>query len=153
MMAEVTGSGDLKVQLASVAGAGEVSQSAKDFLESRRQVPAGESEPDILYHYTSAAGLIEILKTGNIWATSIRHRSDAVEAVAPSFKDGAFKEEAEWRVVSPLTPTRNCDNEKYRAGRYCPIPYAEFDLPAYSGQLRLENIIVGPTVGDLKQQL
>lgn len=80
-MVEVTGSGDLKAQPASVAGAGEVSQSARDFLESRRQVPAGESEPDILYHYTSAAGLIEILKTGKIWATSIRHLSDASEFI------------------------------------------------------------------------
>lgn len=305
MMAEITGGGDLKAQPATVTGVGEVSPSAKDFIESRRQVPAGESEPDILYHYTSAAGLIGILEKGKIWATSIRHLSDAsefiytlsladrssqnflnpnfsfdrylidslsvvhtsdlmppalcyvasfsehgnllsqwrtycpsgagfslgfsreelaaaaeakksqdqpwrllrcsydlegqakvlsgflkearaaleilpdnkknaylahmrnspellepgpgwvqavtekyvrsVETVAPSFKDSAFEEEAEWRVVSPLTPIWNYQDEKYRAGRYCPIPYAEFNLPAADRQLRLEKIMIGPT--------
>ena len=80
-MAELTGTGDLKAQSTSVKGVGEVSPSAKDFIESQRQVPAGESEPDILYHYTSAAGLIGILETGKIWATSIRHLSDASEFI------------------------------------------------------------------------
>ena len=88
----------------------------------------------------------ELLEPEPDWVQTVAKRYVRnVEAVAPSFKDGAFKEEAEWRVVSPLTPIWNCDDEKYRAGRYCPIPYTEFDLPAYSGQLRLENIIVGPT--------
>lgn len=285
---------------------GDVSPTAKDFIESRRQVTVGEDGPDILYHYTSAAGLIGMLKNRKIWATSIRHLSDAsefvytlsladsssqnvlnpyfsfdrylidslsvvhesdlvppalcyvasfsehgnllsqwrtycpsgagfslgfsrdelaeaagakknsndepwrlsrcfydrdgqveilssflsearaeldllpgdeknthlehmrnspellepephwvkavtqkyvrnVEIVAPSFKDVAFEEEAEWRVVSPLTPIQSYQDEKYRAGRYCPIPYADFELPADGEQLRLERIIVGPT--------
>ena len=54
------------------------SKSAKTFIEWRsRQTSA--AAPRLLFHYTSTEGLIKIVESGEIWATSIRHLSDASE--------------------------------------------------------------------------
>lgn len=80
-MVEITGSGDLLAESSSVEGMGEVATSAEAFIASRSLHGPGNEVPDILYHYTSAQGLIEILKTGKIWATNIRYLNDASEFV------------------------------------------------------------------------
>jgi hypothetical protein len=35
--------------------------------------------PDILYHYTSAAGLCGIIQSVSIWASKIQHLNDSTE--------------------------------------------------------------------------
>jgi hypothetical protein len=43
----------------------------------------GERHPDLLYHYTDAAGLRGILQTGRIWATNVRFLNDTKEGELP----------------------------------------------------------------------
>jgi hypothetical protein len=69
---------------------------------------------------------------------------NSVNAVAPAFKAWAFREEKEWRVVSPLI-FGGPESEEYRAGSYCPIPYTKFKLPKFDERLQVKKIIVGPT--------
>jgi Protein of unknown function (DUF2971) len=45
--------------------------------QARRVVPAGRR--GLLYHYTSADGLLGILNTGTLWATQIRFLNDTAE--------------------------------------------------------------------------
>ena len=54
--------------VSTTAEAGEVSASAEAFIQERAH--PGPDAPDILYHYTSAHGLIEIFKSWEIWATT-----------------------------------------------------------------------------------
>lgn len=65
-----------------------------------------------------------------------------VERVAPAFKDGAFSEEHEWRIVSPRIPDRALE---FRAGRFSLIPYVRFKLPLLEGARHVDRIVVGPT--------
>ncbi|MGH8194064.1 MAG: DUF2971 domain-containing protein [Woeseiaceae bacterium] len=75
----ITGSGELDSGHAKVQGLGRAIKSADAFIQIRTKLPAGAEAPDVLYHYTSAEGLIGILQSGEIWATSIRHLSDTSE--------------------------------------------------------------------------
>jgi hypothetical protein len=43
----------------------------------------GERHPDLLYHYTDAAGLQGILQSGHIWATNVRFLNDTKEGELP----------------------------------------------------------------------
>src|SRR5450631_1766831 len=38
------------------------------------------SDPDVVYHYTSAATLLEIVKSGSIWATNLEYLNDVSES-------------------------------------------------------------------------
>jgi hypothetical protein len=38
-----------------------------------------DAAPNVLYHYTDAPGLLGILRTNQLWASSIRHLNDALE--------------------------------------------------------------------------
>ena len=62
------------------------------------------------------------------------------------FKDPAFNEEAEWRVVSPTVSDYVHTDISYRVGRSTLVPYKLFRL-ARSGspQVQLERVFVGPT--------
>lgn len=70
---------------------------------------------------------------------------NTLSAVAPMFKDSAFEEEKEWRVVSPLLLLGQRRGEEFRAGRYAVVPYMNFDLPRVDGIVTLREIVVGPT--------
>lgn len=65
-----------------------------------------------------------------------------VEKVAPAFKDSAFQEEKEWRIVSPRVLDRG---PKFRAGRFSVIPYVPFKLPLIDGKRHVDRIVIGPT--------
>jgi hypothetical protein len=56
-----------------------ITEAAKKLLGKVIRTVTRRSEPATLYHYTSAAGLLGILKTRSIWATNIRFMNDTRE--------------------------------------------------------------------------
>jgi hypothetical protein len=58
-------------------------------------------------------------------------------------KDSAFREEKEWRVVSPYFPKYTVADVKFREGASMLLPYTELKLPA-DGNL-FEEVILGPS--------
>ena len=62
--------------------------------------------------------------------------------LAPAFKDPAFEEEREWRIVigPGASPLEIC----FRPGKSMVIPYWQFVLCAETAQLEIEKIYVGP---------
>jgi hypothetical protein len=64
---------------------------------------------------------------------------DAALSLAAMIKSGGFKEEREWRLISP---TLSFSEAKFRFGNHTMIPFWEFDLDLIQS---LESIIVGPT--------
>jgi len=71
---------------------------------------------------------------------------DAILRIAALFKNATFREEAEWRLVSPLVTDYVHSEIEYRPGRSTLIPYKLFSL-ARAGQakLALEHVFIGPT--------
>jgi Protein of unknown function (DUF2971) len=71
---------------------------------------------------------------------------DAILRIAALFKNPTFREEAEWRVVSPVVTDYIHSDIEYRPGRSTLIPYKLFSL-ARAGQakLELEHVFIGPT--------
>ena len=64
--------------------------------------------------------------------------------VSPQLKHPSFKEEAEWRLVSPLEDLSEL-RHRFRPGRMSIIPYTEFDLaedesPPTAGL----SVVIGP---------
>ena len=62
--------------------------------------------------------------------------------IAPLFKNPAFREEKEWRVVSRLHLLGQ--ESEFRAGKSMLIPYREFNLEAENQWLRVAEFYVGP---------
>jgi hypothetical protein len=66
-----------------------------------------------------------------------------------AFKDAAFREEDEWRLVLAVPPGHQT-NVRFRPGRSVLIPYRELSIKAKAGvnmgRLPLERVIVGPTI-------
>lgn len=70
--------------------------------EEPKETAAATEEPEeeLLYHYTTQAGLLGILDTGKIWATHVRYLNDASEGKAVS---DAIRYELNGRVeIGPL---------------------------------------------------
>jgi hypothetical protein len=69
---------------------------------------------------------------------------DYFAMLAPMFKDPSFKEEGEWRLISPML---SCDLDRFsfRAGRYFLIPYYRFSLEEPTISFSLSKIVVGPS--------
>jgi hypothetical protein len=66
--------------------------------------------------------------------------------LAALVKGGAFSEEAEWRVVSPVHSNYVVAPIKYRSGPTMLIPYLELSLPRGSGdRLAIAQVVLGPT--------
>jgi hypothetical protein len=61
------------------------------------------------------------------------------------FKHPAFREEAEWRAVSPVLTDVVHSGIQYREGASTLVPYIEFKLATLSSPLPLSSVIVGPT--------
>jgi hypothetical protein len=59
--------------------------------------------------------------------------------LAPLIKARGFKEEKEWRLITPIL---NVNNAKFRKGNFSLIPYWEFDVNLMD---TLKTIIIGPT--------
>jgi hypothetical protein len=70
---------------------------------------------------------------------------------APIFKDQSFEEEAEWRIISPPL-FFGSDGFDYRTGRSVLTPYFKFALLDATGQLRIQEVIVGPTNDEMRAQ-
>jgi hypothetical protein len=64
------------------------------------------------------------------WAATIKHRG--------------FREEWEWRLVSPLIPWGD-PQCLVRVGRSMLIPYVKFNLVAFGPYIPVKEIIIGPT--------
>lgn len=62
--------------------------------------------------------------------------------IAPTFKDDAFREEREWRLIVTLT---NFHTIEFREGKTSIIPYWKFCLRQKDGALPITSIIIGPT--------
>jgi hypothetical protein len=63
--------------------------------------------------------------------------------LAPSFKNNAFSEEVEWRLI--VYGPKGSDI-KFREGKGFLIPYYEIDLRADNGQLPIDWVTIGPTI-------
>ena len=61
------------------------------------------------------------------------------------FKHPAFREEVEWRAVSPVLTDYVHSRIQYREGASTLVPYLDFELAASSSPLPLSSVIVGPT--------
>ncbi len=61
------------------------------------------------------------------------------------FKHPAFREEVEWRAVSPVLTDYVHSGIQYREGASTLVPYLDFKLAASSSPLPLSSVIVGPT--------
>ena len=70
----------------------------------------------------------------------------AVLRIAALLKNPAFKEEQEWRAVSPVVADYVHADIEYRPGRSSLVPYKLFKL-ARAGHttLELEHVLIGPT--------
>jgi hypothetical protein len=62
--------------------------------------------------------------------------------IAPAFKDAAFQEEREWRIV--IGPTVSTLEVSFRPGKSMIIPYWEFPLCENDESFEVEKIYVGP---------
>lgn len=69
-------------------------------------------------------------------------RNDLLQVLA-IVKHSAFREEKEWRVVSPYFPKYTVTDVKFREGTSMLLPYTELQLPA-KGNL-FEEVILGPS--------
>lgn len=65
--------------------------------------------------------------------------SSAVLSFAPLVKSRTFREEREWRLISPPL---SYDDAQFRQGQHSLIPYWEFDLDLEN---TLKKVIIGPT--------
>lgn len=65
--------------------------------------------------------------------------------VAALMKSPAFKEENEWRLVSPVFSNYVEPPIRYREGATTLVPYLELPLPQGSRSIALQHVFVGPT--------
>ena len=66
--------------------------------------------------------------------------------IAVLFKDHAFCEEAEWRLVSPVISNYVISPIKFREGRSLLTPYMNFELPnAPDRKIDFKHVWIGPT--------
>jgi hypothetical protein len=56
-----------------------VAMSSVELISRRFANLQQDNPPDVLYHYTDRAGLLGILKTGELWATKIQYMNDSTE--------------------------------------------------------------------------
>lgn len=84
------------------------------------------------------------IATLNIEGT-VSNLFQAALIIAPRFKDQAFSEEKEWRLISPVIDFMDGSVE-FRQGKSSLIPYIKFSLiPANSNKIPISKIYVGPT--------
>lgn len=67
--------------------------------------------------------------------------------IAAILKHPSFKEEEEWRVISPVITDHQQSAVKFREGTSMLVPYLEFNLQCtYTDPLSLDHIFLGPTM-------
>ena len=70
---------------------------------------------------------------------------EALLKVSALIKHPAFKEEREWRAISPIQPSYVDHPPSYRAGRMTLIPYKPFGLSSPGSRMQLSQVFLGPT--------
>ena len=61
-------------------------------------------------------------------------------------KHGSFREEREWRVISPVCEDLSDPAVRYRVGRFTLIPYRDFSITADRGApIELDELVIGPS--------
>ena len=71
------------------------------------------------------------------------HPPKSVAVFAPIFKDIAFEEEQEWRLVLSKIPGP-MPAKQFRAGKSTLVPYVDAELQVKEGYF-IKEVIVGPT--------
>ena len=64
--------------------------------------------------------------------------------IAPIFKHPSFREEKEWRLISPFRGLERA-SFGYRKGSSFIIPYCRFKLKDNEGNFNISKIVIGPT--------
>lgn len=78
--------------------------------------------------------------------TVFEHFTDELLLLSAVLKHWSFREEREWRAISPLFADLTDRDVKYRIGRFTLIPYREFSLAAAPGRLvEMDEVIIGPS--------
>jgi hypothetical protein len=71
---------------------------------------------------------------------------DDLLRVAALLKDGAYRDEQEWRAVSHIVANYTAQAVEYREGESMLVPYTRFALPkAVDRRIDIDKVIVGPT--------
>ncbi len=72
--------------------------------------------------------------------------TDELLLLSAVLKHGSFREEREWRVISPVYPDLTDKSVKFRIGRFTLIPYREFSIASAPGSpVQVDEVIVGPS--------
>ncbi|HEY9446910.1 MAG TPA: DUF2971 domain-containing protein [Burkholderiales bacterium] len=72
--------------------------------------------------------------------------TDELLFLSAVLKHSSFREEREWRVISPVFRDLHDPSVKYRIGRFTLIPYREFRITsARDDPVRIDEVIVGPS--------
>lgn len=95
--------------------------------EASRQGPSTEEHPDQNYYK-----VFEDLEP-------------VILRISALFKNGIFKEEGEWRLVSPIHENYKTDQIEYRVGTSTLIPYLKVPIRIGEDDEDLAHIYVGPT--------
>lgn len=65
--------------------------------------------------------------------------------IAAILKHPSFREEKEWRIVSPVLTHTGETAIRFREGHAMLVPYIEFDLGVEDGPLIMDHLYLGPT--------
>jgi hypothetical protein len=72
--------------------------------------------------------------------------TDDLLLLSAVLKHWSFREEREWRVISPVFPDLAEPRVKYRIGRFTLIPYLEFSIGTEPGRpVQIDEVIIGPS--------
>ena len=72
--------------------------------------------------------------------------TDDLLLLSAVLKHWSFREEREWRVISPVFADLSGAGVKYRVGRFTLIPYREFCIATEAGRpIAIDEVIVGPS--------
>lgn len=97
--------------------------------------PEAQASFELNYHKSTSEGS-DKEKAEN----AIKWFCNEVAQLAPLFKNEAFHEEAEWRVIMKSPP----EPIKFRAGKSHLIPYVELQFLEFAENYALQKVIIGP---------
>lgn len=72
------------------------------------------------------------------------YRNDFLQVLSV-IKHSSFKEEAEWRVISPYYPNYTVPDIHYREGASMLLPYIHLDVQRKDGGPLFEEVVLGPS--------
>lgn len=136
-------------------------------LSTKGLVRSGQRDPNFfvvpcIYDETEQRELIvavleEVLSTADsahthdpdnqqiVYRETFQSFASLMAVIGPAFKHRSFDEEQEWRAVS-LPGSIDPSRMRFRAGSSMLIPYCEFPLLREDGHLRIQELVVGPTL-------